>query len=233
MKRPFPLSPIAALLLALPVLAGCAGRFDLGAAPAARPDGDGERAILDVSRVLQDGWRHLPVRGTTDFRIAIVDRALAVSATGAGGASGLIRPVEADPERCRTLRWQWRVDLRTKQGDDVGASVFVLFGDPGMMSAPTAVPTLKYVWAGGDLQAGEMLPNPYLPDSVMNVVVATADAPLGQWRWEERDLLADYEAAFGGSPEDWIHAIALFTDNDQTGEAVAAHYRSIRLRCDG
>lgn len=233
-----------AAILAAPLLAGaCAARFDLG--PSLAPDdagreGEGVRPLLQVATLLQDGWRHLPVRGTTDFRIAIVDGALAVTATGDDGASGLIRRVEADPARCRTLSWTWRVDalqesadLGRKAGDDVGASVFVLFGDPGMLGAPVEVPTLKYVWAGGDLAEGEMLPNPYLPQSVMNVVVATKDAPLGRWRTETRDLWADYEAAFGHAPDDWIHAVAIFTDDDQTGEPVTAHYREITLDCDG
>jgi len=230
---------ISALSISALLAAGCAARFDLGPATgSSAPNGDATRPVLAIASLLQDGWRHLPVRGTTTYEIAVVDGDLAVTATGAGGASGLIRRVEADPARCGALTWTWRVDalqesadLRTKAGDDVAAAVFVLFGDPGMLGAPVEVPTLKYVWAGGDLTAGEMLPNPYLPDSVMNVVVATRDAPLGRWRTETRDLLADYEAAFGQPPEDWIEAVALFTDNDQTGEPVTAHYRDIALEC--
>ncbi|MEQ8449943.1 MAG: DUF3047 domain-containing protein [Nitratireductor sp.] len=241
-----PFRSAALLALCAALAAGCAARVELDPAPpssdaareAAAAAIDGTRPLLSVARLLHDGWRHLPVGGTTDYRIAIVDGALAVSATGAGGASGLIRRAEVDPARCRTLRWTWRVDalqasadLRTKAGDDVGAAVYVLFGDPGLSGAPAAVPTLKYVWAGGDLSPGEILPNPYLPDSVMTVAVATRDAPLGRWRREERDLMADYEAAFGRPPENWIEAVAFFTDNDQTGQAVTAHYRDIAIRC--
>ncbi|MCR9220932.1 MAG: DUF3047 domain-containing protein [Alphaproteobacteria bacterium] len=232
----------AAALGAALLLAGCAGlattsdRLATGSpAPAAA---GGALSVLDVATMLQDGWRIQPVRGLTDFRIAVVDGALAVTATGRGGASGLIRPLEADPKRCRRLRWTWRVDaiqqgadLATRAGDDVAASVFVLFGDPGALGPVEPVPTLKYVWVGGDHAPGAIQPNPYMPDHVVNVVAATRDAPLGQWRTQTRDLYADYETAFGDPPEDWIEAVAIFTDNDQTGEPVTAHYRDIALIC--
>ena len=53
------------------------------------------------------------------------------------------------------------------------------------------------------------------------------------WEEERRDLVADYQAAFGGLPKDRVRAVAIFTDNDQTQEPVVAHYGAARLFCSG
>ena len=62
-------------------------------------------------------------------------------------------------------------------------------------------------------------------------MVETGIVSSATWINERRDLLSDYQAAFGGKPKDRVHAIAIFTDNDQTGEPVEAHYGSAGLFC--
>jgi len=64
-------------------------------------------------------------------------------------ASILFRLSEPIDLGCNTLRLSWYVqkpqqgsELRTKGNDDVAASVFVLFGDPGIFY-DKPVPTLK------------------------------------------------------------------------------------------
>jgi hypothetical protein len=54
---------------------------------------------------------------------------------------------------------------------------------------------------------------------------------LGQWSIESRHVVDDYIAAFGEPPNDNIHAVVLFTDNDQTSEPVVAYYEWAKLTC--
>jgi len=48
---------------------------------------------------------------------------------------------------------------------------------------------------------------------------------------ESRELVEDFERAFGRSPESGVHAVALFTDNDDTAQPVLARYGAIRVHC--
>jgi hypothetical protein len=190
--------------------------------------------LFDPSTVIQDAWRHVPVRaGETEYRITHFDGRLAVRAEGRQSASGLLRRVSVDPQR-----WSWRVerlqekaDLRTKEGDDVAACIFLLFGDPGFLSSPVTVPTLRYVWSNSRAKKDSVVDNPYFPGVVRSVVVQAGSENLGKWVTEKRNVVADYERAFGEKPRDAVHVVALFTDNDQTEEAVEAYYGYARFLC--
>ena len=245
-RTPVPRVPgkLAAVLLALG-LAACA-------APSARdapqvqamnsaglPDRVREEvgfAVLDPETVIQDDWRHQPLRGTTDYRMAFVDGRLAIRAEPSGSASGLIRRIAIDPSRCPVLEWSWRVerlqqgaDLRLKEADDVAASIHLLFGEPQALSNP--LPTLRYVWTNGQLAHGAVVDSPTRPGTVFSVVVENGDARLGAWVTERRNIRADFWRAFGRAPGAPVSAIAIFTDNDQTGEPVVAHYGLARTVC--
>ena len=180
----------------------------------------------------------MPLRWETEYRLAYLDGRLALRAIGRESASGVIRRVQVDPNRCPILEWTWRVeklqssaDLRVKESDDVAASLFLLFGDPGFFSDPDPVPTLRYVWTTDRAVENEVIDNPYMPGVVRNIVVRVGAERIGQWVTERRNIVADFERAFGETPKDAIEAFALFTDNDQTKEAVEAYYASVRLLC--
>ena len=196
--------------------------------------------LLDVAMMVDHQWRHFAIRGKTDYRITQVDGRLAVAARGRYTASGLMRRVDIDPLACRALRWRWRVDaaqrtadLGAKAKEDVAASLFVLFGDPGFAADPDPVPTLRYVWTGGPARPGAIVDSPYLPGVVRSIVVRTRKDTLGAWTVERRDLYRDFQAAFGRAPTSRIRAIALFTDNDQTREPAMAYYASAEVACGG
>lgn len=168
-----------------------------------------------------------------------MDGRLAVRAVGRDSASGVIRRIDVDPHRCPVLEWEWRVeriqadaDLKTKAGDDVAAALFLLFGDPGFLTDPEPVPTLRYVWSGGDAPLGSIIANPYMPDVVRNIVVESGPARLGRWVGERRNIVDDFRRAFGKTAPGTVEAFALFTDNDQTRQPVTAYYGPARLRCE-
>lgn len=52
--------------------------------------------------------------------------------------------------------------------------------------------------------------------------------PGGRWVTEKRNLLEDYERAFGRTPPEII-GIGLMTDTDNTGEDATAYCGDIRL----
>lgn len=199
----------------------------------------GERtSLLDVATVIQDGWIEFPLRGSTEYRITTVDGRVVIQATGRNAASGLIRLVSTDTVRCPIISWSWRVDtlqkdadLRIKDKEDVAASIFLLFGDPGFLIAPDPVPTLRYVWTNNRYPIEAVIDNPYLPGIVRSVVIKSGEEHLGKWMTERRNVVDDFERAFGQPPPDTIDAIVLFTDNDQTRQPVEAYYEWIQAIC--
>ncbi len=210
---------------------------DLGAGMVSGDPGPGI-PVVDPATVLQDDWVHLPLHGATDYRIAYLDGRLAIRAEPRLSASGLIRRIAIDPDRCPHFAWSWRVeqlqpgaDLRLKQTDDVAASILLLFGDPGFLSDPMPVPTLRYVWTNERLAQGAVIDSPYMPGMVRSLVVENGGARLGAWVTEQRNIVEDYWQAFGRAPGAPVAAVVLFTDNDQTGEPALAYYGTARALC--
>ena len=113
----------------------------------------------------------------------------------------------------------------------MGASIFLLFGDPGLMSNPEPVPTLRYVWPTDHVAPETIIDNPYMEGVVKSLVVRTGEAEKGTWYVQRRNLVDDFVAAFGHRPEDKVRAIAIFTDNDQTEDPVEAYYGWARAIC--
>ena len=164
-------------------------------------------SLLDVATLIQDQWQELPLNGNTEYRVVSFDGDAVVWAKGRNSASGLIRFVEFDVNRCDVVEWSWRVeylqrdaDLRLRSKDDVAASIFMMFGDPGLLSDPDPVPTLRYVWTNDKAVVNTVIENPYMPDIVRNVVVRAGGENLGEWMTESRNLVDDYKRAFGSPP---------------------------------
>ncbi|TPW20473.1 MAG: hypothetical protein FD126_1642, partial [Elusimicrobia bacterium] len=131
---------------------------------------------------------------------------------------------------------------QTRGGDDFAARVYVTFRyDPKRADVLTrakyalarrlhgATPPhagLAYVWSSSG-KVGATWPNPYT-DRVRMVAVRTGTAEAGRWVGEERDVLADYRAAFGEEPPE-LEGVALMTDTDQTGASATAWYSDVSL----
>jgi hypothetical protein len=201
-------------------------------------------------------WTALTFRnGAAPTRYALVaDQGVTVlKAEADKSASGLIRRFEdAGPDLKRTpiLRWRWKVgglirgaDIRSKEGDDYPARVYVTFRyDPARASLGQrmqygAVRALygeypphagiNYVWDGA-AQAGTVVPNAYTARAMMFVVESGARR-VGEWVEMERNVYEDYRRAFGEEPPP-VSGVAVMTDTDQTGESVTAWYGDIEFR---
>src|SRR3546814_5364781 len=111
-------------------------------------------------------------------------------------------------------------DIRIKEREDFAAAIFPIFGRPSMFNRD--VPTLAYVWTSSQLPEDAVVDSPYHPGTVRSIVLRSGGEHLGRWVEERRNVLDDFRKAFGREPPDAVEVVALFTDNDQTGEPVEA-----------
>lgn len=225
--------------VSLLVLAGCASQ------PQVQREGTFDRAdtLFDPARALQQDWRVIQLAQDgetreTDYRIDALQDRLSIRAEGRRSASGLALPVDVDAEACPYLEWDWRVESLQAGAnpyeralDDGAASILVMFGDPGDSTAPQPVPTLRYLWTIAAIPEETIIDSPSQPGVVRSIVVEAGQVSPLTWASERRDLVADYQAAFGSQPPGNVRVVALFTDNDNTQEAAVAHYGAARLLC--
>lgn len=199
------------------------------------------------------GWRHqtLPkVERANQFAIVADEGRRVLQVRSSGSSSSWLAKLAGDAGPRPSLSWQWRVsraldgsDMRTKQGDDYAARVYVLFdlpldrlslGDRLKIQASRAlsgvdVPaaSLCYVW-GNAQAAGSTAWNPYT-DRVRMIVVDSGNTHAKTWRPVSRDLRRDWEEAFGGAMPP-VGAIAVGADTDNTGESVEAWFSDMVMR---
>jgi DUF3047 family protein len=191
--------------------------------------------LADPAMPLDSAWTHRKFGEPTEYKRVEIDGARYIRAIGKQSASGLYRDIAYRPATYPWLEWTWRVDklqpsadIRTKAGDDVAAQIFLIFGQPGLFRRN--VPTLAYVWTSAKLSPGEVVASPYHAGSVRSIVIQSGGQQLGKWLRERRNVIADYRLAFGKDPPEKVEIIALWTDNDQTGEPVEAYYGRIVAR---
>lgn len=229
----------AEFLLALVpfLMAGCADHTRQ--AGTARPAGVLEPyQLFTATDALDRDWLHFQVWRDTEWKLAVLDDEIVISATGKGSSSGLARWVEIDTADCPMIEWSWRVDTLPEQADlaqrdreDVAASLFLAFGDPGSLSNPKPVPTIRYVWSTAANPVGSIIDSPYFPGNLRSLAVRSGAQAVGTWVTERRDLRADYDMIFGERPAEPIQAFALYTDNDHLEEPVQAYYRWAQVLC--
>jgi hypothetical protein len=189
-------------------------------------------SLADPMAPLQQAWTHERFGAATRYERVTLDDVAAIRAVGRDSASGLYREASYRLQEHPWLEWAWRVDrlqqtadIRVKSREDFGAAIFLIFGQPSMINRD--VPTLAYVWTSGLLPRGTIVDSPHHPGSVRSVVVRSGGGHLGQWMRERRNVLQDFREAFGQEPPDTVEILALFTDNDQTGEPVEAYYGAV------
>jgi hypothetical protein len=90
---------------------------------------------------------------------------------------------------------------------------------------------LRYLWTIAAVPEETIIDSPSQPGVLRSIVVEAGQVSPLTWISERRDLVADFQAAFGRLPETNVRAVVLFSDNDNTQEAVVAHYGAARLLC--
>jgi hypothetical protein len=202
-------------------------------APPSSTRADAPLLLADPTLPLEQAWTHRSFGAATRYESVMLDGVSAIRAIGRKSASGLYRETPYRVGDRPWLEWTWRVDqlqetadIRVKTREDFAAAIFLIFGRPSMTNRE--VPTLAYVWTSGHLSLGAVVASPNRPGSVRSIVVRSGAAGLGQWIRERRNVFEDFRRAFGQEPPDPVEIVALFTDNDQTGEPVEAYYGKMR-----
>lgn len=185
----------------------------------------------------------------TDYRVVDLDARRVLEARSEKAASGILQEVDMNPGATPYLKWEWRVsqllegaDLTRRGTDDSPVRLFVSFdGDiekldvedramAGMVklfsgrSMPYA--TLMYVW-DNKLPVDTFLDNAHSGRAKM-VVVESGPARVGSWTSYSRNLVADYQKAFGEAPGRII-SVGVMTDSNRTEIDVTSYYGDINL----
>lgn len=179
--------------------------------------GDWERVRLD--------------RRQTAYAVTSMGGEPVLVATSLNAAAALLRRVETPVPARAILEWRWRVAESlsgndgelTRGGDDYAARIFAIFGGDPFKRGTRA---LSYVWAGQQ-SIGARYENPVMKD-VATFVVRSGDGAAGRWMREQRDLIADYQTAFGKMPPA-LTGIAIMVDTDDTSSEAIAWFDDIRL----
>ena len=171
------------------------------------------------------GWTDKSFKGKTSYMLE--DGAL--KAHSVRGASAKIRKLSVDTRKYQKLSWSWRIgrvlkreDIRTKNGDDFAARVYVVF--PRTLF--WRMRAINYVWAAR-MPKGSDAVSPYTANSV-TVAVESGDGKAGNWVFEERNVYEDYKRIFGEEPP-LLGGVAIMTDTDDTKDEVTAWYGDIAL----
>jgi hypothetical protein len=195
-------------------------------------------------------WHPQLLPGKSPTRYSFEPGHGAVSAQANASASLLRYSLRIEPSHLGSLSFSWKfselllqADLRQRGSADSAARVVLAFdGDTARLPARTralfdaaaavtgeAPPyaTLMYVW---DARApvGEVIVSTRT-DRIRKIVVESGAVPLHQWRSFQRDIVADFRAAYGEAPGALV-GIALMTDADNTAGRAAAWYGPVCLQ---
>ena len=208
---------------------------------------------MQPGEAFNDGWQVNALKGVKSNRFKLeADNGITVLRIDSeASGSSLIRVLDIGSNANTVLRWRWRIsnviengDIGTKEGDDFAARLYVLFEyRPEELSfaeraklkiarliygKQLPATALCYVWGNASDVIGTSVWNAY-STRVRMVVLRNADSGIGEWSTEERNVAADFRAAFGTAPPR-ISALALATDTDQTGESVTSWFGDIEMR---
>jgi len=179
-------------------------------------------------------WEEKVFRSKVIYQIENDGALSYVRATTDKAASALYYKIKMDARKKHPLiSWKWEVkkfpakklpeSLETKDEDDFAARVYVLFIAPFFTNSKV----LEYIWAE-KLPVGTSGASPYSSNIQLIVLRSGLDNEEG-FKFEERDIMADYLNAFGRPPEHDIGAVAFMTNAEHTESGADAMYDDIKL----
>lgn len=201
---------------------------------------------------LPEGWELLifkKIPSRTNYQLVKDENRLVVKATSDKTASGLTHHLRIDLKEAPILVWRWKVadivskgDVRTKEGDDYAARIYVTFEyDPEkvgwkkkakykigkLLFGDIPIAAINYIWA--NLTPRETFVDNAYTNLVKMIVLENREEKVGEWVEENRNVYEDYRKAFGEEPP-LVNGIAIMTDTDNTGGAATAFYGDIHFR---
>lgn len=185
----------------------------------------------------------------TQYGLRKWDGVMAIEARAKKSMALLGRTLTVDLKKTPFLCWQWRIDapvasadMTRKSGDDYAARVYLTFAvPPDQLSFGTRtklrlarsiygsqVPdaALNYVWDNRH-PVGTLQDNAYT-DRARMLVLRSGAGQAGAWVQERRNVLADFQRAFGEISGE-IRGLAIASDTDNTGEEAHAGFADFRF----
>jgi hypothetical protein len=165
-----------------------------------------------------EGWQVKEFSGRALVALVRDEGQSALRLTSDHASFALYRDVVADLGTTPRLAWSWKVsklprdgDVRVRALDDQAAQVYVIF--PRWPSPLRQSDVLGYVW-DSHAPVDTRVTSPKA-DNVRLIVLESGPGRSGGWRREERNVAADYVAAFGRKPPR-VGKIALMIDSNDT-----------------
>ncbi len=179
-------------------------------------------------------WEEKIFKGKVVYRVEKGEALSYVRATSDKTASALYYKLKLDAKKKEpVISWKWNVgkfpekkiaeSLETENEDDFAARVYVIF--PAAFFTNSKV--LEYIWSE-TLPDGMIGTSPY-SKNIKLIVARSGPNQDKKWFQEERDIAADYQKAFGRSPEYNIGAVAFMTNTEHTKTSADAMYDEIKL----
>jgi hypothetical protein len=245
---------IAALIL-VAVTAGCALKPENEHHAGIRPTSSLPRIPAFSANSpggLPSGWEPVVILRTkkpTKYQLVAERGRTILHAKAEGASSGLMHEVSIDPIQHPWLNWKWKIASLVHTADNFhghteDSPVRIVLGfDGDKESLPFAdqilfetakllsghdfpYATLMYIWEN-KAPVGTIIPNGR-SKRIQKVVAASGPDGVGQWHEFTRNIVKDYENAFGETPGKLIR-VGVLTDTDNTGETVEAWYGDLRL----
>ena len=173
-------------------------------------------------------WKVKVLNGRVNYWVEEAAQGGYLRAKADSSCSALYRRVKIRVEDEPFLSWRWRALQFPEEGPgedgevDYVARVYVIF--PGLTFGGSRF--LEYVWVR-EGSVNTVLSAPQ--DNVKRLVIRVGPAENDMWLAEERNVLTDYERAFGEQPRKKARAIALMSDGDSTGSVAEAMFDDIRI----
>jgi hypothetical protein len=209
---------------------------------------------FDAATQAGPGWVHVPLsrlKHDTAYSASKEDGKVILKAVAEDAASAYVHMASIDPTRLPVLEWRWRTDAlidaadnRDPKREDAPVRLIVGFdGDKSTLpeeeqrrfdrakkisgkDLPYA--TLMYIWENR-APVGTVIPSAH-STRVKMIVVESGPKGVGAWRSYRRNLVQDYQRAFGGTPQG-IVGVAVMTDTDNTNAKAEGFYGEINFSC--
>lgn len=237
-------------------LAGCASqRASVKPdAPVARAHADATLSVFSSSPAggLPEGWEPMILlrnKKQTHYELVSKDNATVLHARADSASSGLMHKVDINAQQQSWLHWSWKITSLVSSADNTNRAtedspVRVILGFDGdkdtmpftdqvlfetarvMTGYEFPYATLMYIWENNK-PPGTIIGSTYTSRIKMMVAESGSDG-IGEWRSFARNIVEDYEKAFGEKPGRLI-GVGVLTDTDNTGESTEAWYGDIQL----
>ncbi len=227
-------------------------------AQVSQPDIDDEEKIVAFSESegeaggLPEGWESVIIhrnKKLTEYALTSEQGQKVLHARAVSASSGLMQKLDIDPMQESQLSWQWRISRlvesadnhdRTREDspariilgfdgnkDDLSFADQIMFETARLLTG-REVPYATLMYIRGRKAPVDTVISNTRSGRIKMIVVASGNDGVGEWRTFSRDIVADYERAFGEKPGRLI-GIGVLTDTDNTGETVETWYGDIKL----